>query len=247
MNKRTKILLSIIAVLVVMIACYTAVSIYQGIDRNKQATAIRYYYPSQQSGGHYTCIIYNGEEYYQLRDYYNDVKKDYKAPSFLPASPYFCEEVSFDEFIYVKESDTTCGAEPLYKLNNDANTDVLFEKNNSAWGPSYGWYYYKKDYVFPTIKNTQVKELLLQRRDVDGSAIVGDYDIVDDRSVIDKVIAAINVKADISQLLSKELYGDWVGLLIRYEDSPLIEDVGGIYEGKFKYLDIDEWMENKRA
>lgn len=140
---------------------------------------------------------------------------------------YFIETINYSKTI-------RCGTliqSSLHTFHNDNSLNALFEENSSALGPSFGWIYIREDYVFPTVYNSEVISIELESTESIN---------ITEQETIDVVVSYIKNRDDISFLFPIEEYGSY-GLNIHYKDSPVYEDIGGVWNGKYMYN--DEYLE----
>lgn len=169
-------------------------------------------------------LVPDGIEYNE--EIYNKFRLDE-----LPEN-YFIETINYSKTI-------RCGILIQFSLHafyNDNSLDALFEENSSALGPPLGWIYIKEDYIFPTVHNSEVISIELESTEPI---------IITEQETIDAVVSCIKNRDDISLLFPIEEYGSY-GLNIHYKDSPVYEDIGGVWNEKFMYNDeYWEWTKTE--
>lgn len=169
-------------------------------------------------------LVSDGIEYNE--ELYNKCRLDD-----LPEN-YFIETINYSKTI-------RCGTLIQFSLHtfyNDNSPDALFEENSSVLGPPLGWIYIREDYVFPTVHNSEVIYIELESTE---------STIITEQETIDTVVSCVKNRDDISKILSVEEYGSYK-LYIHYKDSPVYEDIGGVWDRKYMYNDeYWEWTKTE--
>lgn len=163
------------------------------------------------------CLEYNDKKYYEVG--YYDLPKNYDY-----------EEIKNDRLTYCRESNLLSFITySIFGFKNDNSINMLFRNNHGIFGSSEGWIYIREDYVFPTIKNSEVYYIEL------GFPPEKSIFLYDEKT-INKVVDYIKNRKDISEIFSIEKYGAYK-LYVHYKDAPVYEKIGGVWGGKYMYQD----------
>lgn len=183
-------------------------------------------------------LNYNGKRYYELSDlskyYFSQGKKlPNSINNFGEYNLFINERMDLAEYTTTLFPDDSRWIEHntyyIYKNDSKEHPIVIFEKNNTALGPSDGWYYFSEDFNFymPTLETDFVSEVLLTD---DTSHILWSTNHSEE---ITKIISALQTKSNICSLLNEHTDTQWTFLFVRYPNFPFAECIGKQDNGVF--------------
>lgn len=204
-----KILLSVLCISLLSLTAFIG---YRNAVAEAQMDRVKNYRPDYE----YTDYI----EYKGVRYYKND--------DFLPGQ-YRQNDLEKERLTYAKDRTSPFFTYSVYSYENDDIPDML--QLNSIW-VSLGTIFIREDYILPTVKDSSVSSVEIQKYQSDETIVFNDED------TISRAVDFIKNHEDVSNLFSVEKYGNY-SLYLHYDDAPVYELIGSISQtdGKFEYFE----------
>lgn len=168
---------------------------------------------------------------YEYTDYIEYKGVRYYEDYFLPGQ-YRQNDLKKERLTYAKGRTSPLFTYSVYSYENDDTPDML--QLNSIW-ISLGTIYIREDYILPTVENSSVSSVEIQKYRSEETMVFNDED------TINRVVDCIKNHEDVSNLFSVEKYGNY-SLYLHYDDAPVYELIGSISQtnGKFEYFEITD-------
>lgn len=183
-------------------------------------------------------FIYEGSQYYELEDLEREFGTNVVLDSSLaccPYRPYYLVYEKKDETQYAQYAVNgrnlwnASGADKFFEYENDSEKNVIFIEPSvpTPGGPSYGWYYIKEGFQFPTVDKNKVSAILISDvYDASGGSdqieIEGYYYTRLDEKLYPQLISCIIEHKNYYELLPEKYKENT--LMVQYEDCPLFAE-----------------------